>query len=286
MTPGGFRCATASRARQDSMIATAPPGQRWLLIEREGAWPSRALDVFDPFDAHALSQKAAAIGARISLIRRPRRHPRAPGPFRWAIADIRPGREAIRWSTADSVEEVVADSWHVTPGEGEPVAIVCAHSKHDVCCALRGRPVAAALEQMWPGHVWECSHLGGDRFAASMVLLPHGLCFGRVDAGAGFEILDAYHQGELLPERLRGRSAYSRVEQAADCLARVALGRTQMSGLRPVSHDVEGAEISVRFADPDLTVRLSEQEVRLGAPATCRALRNGTAFEYELLSID
>lgn len=282
----GFRCATVSRARDDSMIATAPPGQRWLLIEREGAWPSRALDVFDPFDAYALSQKAAACDARISLIRRPRRHPRAPGTFRWAIADIRPGREGIRWNEAETVEEVVADSWHVTGGEGQPVALVCAHSKHDVCCALRGRPVAAALEPMWPGQVWECSHLGGDRFAASMVLLPHGLCFGRVDAGAGFEILDAYHRGELLPERLRGRSAYGRPVQAADCLARLSLGRIQMSGLRPVACETDGDDITVTFADPDLTVRLREREVRLGTPATCRALREGTAFEYDLLGID
>lgn len=267
------------------MIATAPPGQRWLLIEREGAWPTRALDVFDPFDADALSQKADAYGARISLIRRPRRHPRTPGAFRWAIADIRPGHEGVRWSEAETVEEVVADSWHVERGGGDPVAIVCAHSKHDVCCALRGRPVAAALEPMWPGQVWECSHLGGDRFAASMVVLPHGLCFGRVDAGAGFEILDAYHRGELLTDRLRGRSAYTRPEQAADCLARVALGHLQLSGLHPIGSEAAGDELTVRFTDPDVAVHLREREVRLGTPATCRALREGTAFEYDLLGI-
>ncbi len=268
------------------MIATAPPGQRWLLIEREGAWPARALDVFDPFDAYALSQKAGAYGARISLIRRPRRHPRTPGPFRWAIADVRPGHEGIRWSEAESVEEVVADSWEVHLGEGEPTAIVCAHSKHDVCCALRGRPVAAALEPMWPGQIWECSHLGGDRFAASMVVLPHGLCFGRVDAGAGFEILDAYHQGEMLAEHLRGRSAYSRLEQAADCLARVNLRHLRIAGLRPLTCSADGPEFTVQFADPAVTVRVREREVRLGTPATCRALGEGTAFEYELLGID
>jgi hypothetical protein len=268
------------------MIATGPPGQRWLLIEREGAWPARALDVFDSFDAYALSQKAAAYEARISLIRRPRRHPRMPGVFRWAIADIRPGSEGIRWSEAESVEEIIADDWHVSPGQGDPVAIVCAHSKHDVCCALRGRPVAAALEPMWPGQVWECSHLGGDRFAANMVVLPHGLCFGRVDAGAGFEILDAYHRGELLAEHLRGRSAYTRQEQAADCLARVALGHVCIAGLRPVMHTADGAEFSVSFTDPTVTIRVREREVRLGSPATCRALGEGAAFEYDLLGIE
>lgn len=267
------------------MVATAPPGQRWLLIEREGAWPSRALDVFDPFEAHALSQKAAAYEARISLIRRPGRHPRTAGAFRWAIADIRPGHEGIRWNLGESLEEVLADNWRVDLG-GDPVAIVCAHSKHDVCCALRGRPVAAAIEPMWPGQVWECSHLGGDRFAATMVLLPHGLCFGRVDAGSGFEILDAYHRGEVLSAHLRGRSAYDRHVQAADILARRTLGHLPIAGLQPVGVTALGAEVEVTFAQPDLRVRLREQEVSLGTPATCRALRIGTGFEYELIDLD
>ena len=50
--------------------------------------------------------------------------------------------------------------------------------------------------------------------------------------------------------------------------------------------EADGAEITVRFADPDMTVRLRERQVRLGTPATCHALREGTAFEYDLLGID
>ncbi len=267
------------------MIATAPPGQRWVLIEREGAWPRRALDVFDAFDAQSLAAKADALDARISLIRRPRRHPRSEGAFRWAVADIRPGREGIRWSEAQSVEELLVDNWNVRPGEGEPVAIVCAHSKHDVCCALRGRPVAAALEPMWPHQVWECSHLGGDRFAATMVVLPHGLCFGRVDPGSGFEILDAYHRGEVLSGHLRGRSAYTRLEQAADCLLREHLDHRDLQGLTPQSVTTSGDETVVRFSNPEVAVRLREREVRLGTPATCHALREGTGFAYDVLEV-
>lgn len=286
MSQPAFRCSAAATARQDSMLATAPPGQRWLLIEREGAWPSRALDVFDPFDSHALAQKADALETRISLIRRPRRHPRAGGPFRWAIADIRAGHEGIRWGWADTIEQILADNWQVPAGEGDPVAIVCAHSKHDVCCALKGRPVAAALEPMWPHQVWECSHLGGDRFAATMVVLPAGLCFGRVSPGTGFEILDAYHRGELVPAHLRGRSSYTREQQAADALARSALTEVRIDALQPLSTVSDDDEFEVTFANPSVRVRVRERQVQLGTPATCRALRDGTGFEYDLLSIE
>ena len=50
--------------------------------------------------------------------------------------------------------------------EPEPMLLVCTHGVHDTCCAVRGRPVAAALARRWPEATWECSHVGGDRFAA------------------------------------------------------------------------------------------------------------------------
>ena len=42
------------------MIATAPPARRWLLIEREGPWPRRALDVFAPPAAREVAARAQA----------------------------------------------------------------------------------------------------------------------------------------------------------------------------------------------------------------------------------
>ena len=39
-----------------------------------------------------------------------------------------------------------------------------------------------------PADVWECSHLGGDRFAANVVVLPHGFYYGQVP-GDGAELV-------------------------------------------------------------------------------------------------
>ena len=57
---------------------------------------------------------------------------------------------------------------------------VCTHGKHDPCCAKYGRPVAAALDHQWPERTWETSHLGGDRFAGNVLILPIGIYYGRV----------------------------------------------------------------------------------------------------------
>lgn len=289
ISANGFRCSAAAETRGDSMVATAPPAQRWLLIEHEGAWPVTALEAFTREVAGGLASRAASVDARISLIRRPGRHPRADGPIRWAIADVRPGHEGIRWSVAERASAVIGANWDVAAGEGEPVAIVCAHSRHDVCCAMKGRPVAAALTSQWPDRVWECSHLGGDRFAATMVLLPHGLCYGRVTPDVGRDILNAYEQGLVVPENLRGRSALGRQAQAAQSLVRAArIVSNQIDTLTPVSeHAFADDDFEVVLAaDPALSVRLRERSIPLGTPATCRATTNGFGREYDLVSIE
>ena len=45
--------------------------------------------------------------------------------------------------------------------EAEPHLLVCANGKRDACCAIVGRPVAAAAAEVHPGRVWETTHLGG-----------------------------------------------------------------------------------------------------------------------------
>lgn len=266
------------------MMATAPPARRWLLLEREGAWPTHALGVFPKPVAHALSEKAARAGARISLIRRPRRHPATAGPFRWAVADVQRGQEGIHWRSARSIEDVLAADWTVVAGQGEPAALVCSHSRHDVCCALRGRPVAAALEDVWPGRVWECSHLGGDRFAATMVVLPTGLCYGRLDEANAPDVLAAYDRGLLVPELLRGRCADPREVQAAAALAwQHDLASCDLDALQPAGPAMLGRGITtVPFISPDLQISYRETEVDLGTPSTCRSHGDAHGREYEL----
>ncbi len=269
------------------MVATAPPAQRWLLVEHSGPWPINALDALGPRLARDIATRAAREQARVSLIRRPGRHARVRTPTHWAVADVRPGFEGIRWFTGRGPEEILEQDWDVEPSEGEPLALVCAHSRHDVCCAVRGRPVAAMLEQVWPGRVWECSHLGGDRFAATMVLLPDGLCYGRVEPTTGPAILQAHERGEVLSTLLRGRCAYHRREQAAQALARAAgHGPNAIEALRPLSLTQLAPDTSeVVLAQPSLHVVVRERVVQLGTPATCRSSIDAIGYEFDLVSM-
>ena len=135
----------------------------------------------DPELVRDLEARANRVGIRIIAIRRPGRTP-SNAPRRWAYVDTRDGRQTVRWGRYDDVAELTDLPLDGTAGEPDDkdLYLVCTHGKHDPCCALRGRPVAAAMAQVRPGQVWECSHIGGERFAANVLLLPSGLVYGRV----------------------------------------------------------------------------------------------------------
>nr|WP_246416394.1 sucrase ferredoxin [Nocardioides luti] len=173
----------------------------------------------------------------------------------------------------------------LAPDPGTAFA-VCTHGRHDACCAERGRPVAAALAQAHPEETWEVSHIGGDRFAGNMLVLPHGLYYGRLDPVAALTAAGAHLGGQLDLDHLRGRSGHPMPVQAAELALRRELAETRVDALRLVRRsaddgvteavfDVAGAAYAVRVRS---TMRGSEQ-------LTCRATRENPAVHHEVLGV-
>lgn len=232
-----LRCAAAAQARGDQLLGTAAPASRWLLVEQPGPWGRTAVveSGLEPVVAARLSRQATAAGVRVLLIRRPGR--REPVAIRqWAYVDTRPGRERAWWGTYDADEELLELPLDGTGGtaSAEPIYLVCAHGRHDVCCAISGRPVAAALAALRPAATWECSHVGGDRFAANLVVLPHGLYYGFLDPQRAIEVVTAYERGQVVAQWLRGRAGFPAAVQAAQGFAREALDVHDVDELTPV----------------------------------------------------
>jgi (2Fe-2S) ferredoxin len=172
-----------------------------------------------------------------------------------------------------------------TPMAG-PLLAVCTHGRHDACCAERGRPVAAALAAGHPDLTWEVSHVGGDRFAANLVVLPHGLYYGAVDAESAARVVDATLAGHVVLDHLRGRSTLPMPVQAAEIALRRHLGETRLAGVVARGHRREGDLVTARFT---VDGALHEVTVRQGraAPAllTCRAPADATAYTFETVSV-
>jgi hypothetical protein len=233
------------------MLGTAFPAARLLLVEQPGPWGERGLrdSRFGAAAADAVLGTALAAGVRVQAIRRPGRTPRG-ATLRWALVDTRDGSESLRWGSYESPDELAALPFDGSAGEpdDQPLYLVCAHSKHDTCCALRGRPVAAALHELRPGRVFETSHVGGDRFAANVLVLPAGLLYGRVLPFAAEEFIAAAEADEVVGALLRGRVGLPSAAQAALAFGYEHLALRHRKDLR--------VESSTKVLDMTATVRL------------------------------
>ncbi len=290
--PPPFRCAEAARSRSDSQLGSAPQTRRWLLIEHRGPWQLDALagSGIAPEVLAALTDTARAQGARPLLIRRPGRSPK--GALRsWAVIFEDGASLWGSWRTDDdllgAVDALSSPSPLGSVGS-EPVILACTHGLHDVCCALRGRPVAAALRLEWPAATWECSHVGGDRFAANIVILPDGVYYGLLDPDSAVETVRAHLRGELSVANLRGMTSAPPPAQVAIAAVHERLGPLgpRDVAVRSVDHGSPGVwdiELSAPVTSPGLIrVRVSSSR-QAPAKLTCRAGAETPATQYHVV---
>ena len=287
-------CAQASQERDEPLAATASRVDRWLVVEHRGAWGPQSVPAgrMGRAAATALARAAGRAGARLVLVRRPHGTPDEPG--RWVFAvDSRPGRERVRAAHVADDAALVALAGRPLPLDGAPpdgwsevdgpLYLVCTHGRHDRCCALRGRPVARALAAREPERTWECSHVGGDRFAANLVVLPEGLYLGRVEADDVVQVVQDLDRGTLPAGRVRGRSSLPLPAQAAQAFARQASGRWGRADLQPVVQEGAGEDrwrlvlAGPGGPDVEVVVRYDRDGDGVARPLTCGARDAKTA---------
>ena len=134
-----------------------------------------------------------------------------------------------------------------------PLFVVCTHGKRDACCALHGRPLYDAIRRAaGPELVWQSTHVGGDRFAGNVVVLPHGLYYGRVAPHDVAGLLAAHASGRIDLDRYRGRSGYPFPVQAAEYAIRESGGLVGIDDLALLgSERLEDDAWRVRFRSAD-----------------------------------
>lgn len=290
-----LRCGSSARDRADPQLGSAPQFRRWLLIEHRGPWQIDALagSQISPPVLRRLLGTARNEGARPLLIRRPGRSDPAT-PRSWAVAYE---NGAVRWGTWGEDDDLLAADAAMIgdapppDGTADSLLLVCAHGVHDVCCALRGRPVAAALAREWPAATWECSHVGGDRFAANLVVLPDGVYYGYLDPESAVATVRSHLRGEVDVEHLRGMTRVAPPAQVAIAAVHQRLGPF---GARDVvvaqlDHTSPGVwHVRLTVPDPSLGTFSVTVTSRRRAPArlTCRAAGETPAAEYHVTGFE
>ena len=291
MTLDRAPCSDQSLARNDPMYGTGSAGFSWMMLELSGPWgPSAFLQsptVIEPALGRAIVRRVETAGMRIAAIRRPGR--RSPTPrWRWFLAHSRVGEEALFAGEVDDPRGYLEVALDGADGQAssDPLVVVCAHGKHDQCCAVRGRGATAAIAAEYPDWTWECSHLGGDRFAATMLVLPEGLCYGRVDSADPANLVRLYLDGRLDNSLLRGRTSLPHAVQAAQYFARETSGSDRIDALFPLSVERVGHSIHVVLQGESAPVEVILSE-ELSDPllSVCSATAAGRVRTFALVSV-
>jgi hypothetical protein len=291
-------CSSVSLALGEPLAATASEATAWLLVEQPGGWGRKALveSELDRAVGADIEKRAKELGIKALLVKRPGRDTSARGPRTVMLGWSEQGAAWLERTSVDRASELGdLDLERLAAGRrgaGVPVAgpvyLVCTNGRRDACCAALGRPVAAALDAARPGRVWECSHLGGHRFAANVVCLPDGLLLGRVTPADTEAIAAAYESGRVPLEHLRGRSAYPPPAQAAEALVRAREGLEGLDDLvlDDVTTDDGTAIVTFTATGTTLRARLRSERPGPGRPYSCGADELESPLVWTLAGLD
>lgn len=265
----------------------------FLLVEFPGAWGTDALrDARLPTGVGERLRRAAAdAGVRVLLARRHGRK-RIAGGVHVVAAHADPVHPWLETGTLDGYDDLAdldlpalrAGTSLGLESSTRSVFGVCTHGRHDACCAERGRPVASALAAAHPEETWEISHIGGDRFAGNLLVLPHGLYYGRLEPASALAVAGSHLAGELELDHLRGRSGLGMAVQAAEIGLRRELGETREAAVAFVSARRQGVVTAARFAVAGTTYAVQVRtSASAGARLTCGATRDDAPPLHEIV---
>ena len=300
-TPAPDACSVGFDRADISAYGTAARATFFIALEQSGPWGRDAATEshLPAAVGRSLSQACSERGGRLSLIRRPGRHADdahhaahaaylawsgdAPWLLQLSVTDPATLLDVDLDALARGDRDAVLAS---APGavRAEPILLLCTNGRRDVCCAVRGRPVALEAFATHPGRVWEASHTGGHRFAPTGVLLPHGATLARLDATTSAALLTEAGNGHLPgsvlgPLHDRGRSPLPGPHQAAESVVRHHAEVTDLTALSVAdAAPGDGSEGTARDATTTYAVRhrdgrvwhvVLERRTHEGLPESC-----------------
>ena len=246
-------CSDAARRRGDENAGSASRIDVWILVELPATWGRNPIHdaVLPPDVRDALKRASAGIPrSRLVFIKK---RTECLGPTRVYIVRSAPKLSTLAIDLTSIDEIATLDFKKLIAHHSSlitPLVLVCTHGQHDSCCGRRGYPLFDALRQQEGFDLWQCSHIGGDRFAANAVVLPWGLYYGPVEPRDAQALAGSIAREEILLPSYRGRCSMSRPVQAAETFIRRQTRILGRDALRFVSReDLDEARVRVRFRD-------------------------------------
>jgi hypothetical protein len=291
-------CSVRSQQATEEVFGTASMGDAWLLLEYMRPWGAKAFSestIPKAVKIHLSAVLKSVPRSRVLLIKQARR---VKGPLNLFVARSRESASSILKYEFFEYEQLLdfdlasalagGAPAGTTPWEG-PLFLVCTHGKRDKCCAKFGLPVYQTIKTMvGESAVWQCSHVGGDRFAANVVCFPDGIFYGHITETTARLMVQEYYERRIVLANFRGRCCYPFPVQAAEFFAR---RETEFRGIgelkfltfeavKPNEWRVSFfAEVDEKVHQVSLRSYLSQFQNRL----TCHSIEPRRVVQYSLL---
>ncbi|MFO7679031.1 MAG: sucrase ferredoxin [Chloroflexota bacterium] len=291
--PADFYCAQLSLENEEFMAGTAVSAPVWVLLEYRQLWQAEATrDNTLPVSVKMwLDEQLKGVNGRLQFIRQTPYHE----PYRCfvSIPDAQNPR-LYRFEFAEYEELLDLDLAAVANGAAryspnlslESLFLVCTNGKRDRCCAKFGMVLYQALANVAGTAVWQTTHLGGHRFAPTLVTFPAGISYGRVTLNDVPGFLAAQQNEQLFLPCLRGRVNYDAVTQAAEyylCQHLNQTGLTAFEHLRTIPGQANDWVVQFRHPDAGQIFQIDIIEERTGPVfPSCGVLEPKTVPYYRL----
>ncbi|HEY6567238.1 MAG TPA: sucrase ferredoxin, partial [Actinomycetota bacterium] len=255
---------------------------RFVFVQVEPPWPSRVED-----DPRVATSPDDAAGTVVRAI-----WPVVPGPSQ--------ERTSFEYARPNGPSERLAGSelGQAIPSEIRDI-LICTHGTRDACCGTIGMKLVQALsswaEDQPNVRLWRSSHLGGHRFAPTMVDLPSGDSWAFVDPSVAPGLLEGDHSPQSVLRHHRGWWGLgSAFEQAAETAAWARIGSSWREGTRSgqiaeTSDDGNLATVRLEAIDGlgrTTTVRAQVQRSLCPQVVSCGIQRNEAEYRVTRLDVE
>jgi hypothetical protein len=292
-----FFCSQLSLEANEQLFGTASKVDVWFLLEYVDTWAAKA------FEASKLPQSvkdrlfsylSSIPNSRIQLIKQSSRSTPPIAFYVVISSELDPVLYKFQFTRYEDLLTINIpklldhNSEYGNLASEEPLYLVCTNGNRDKCCAKFGLQVYREMSKYGEDAIWQCTHIGGHRFAANVLCFPHGICYGRVMDDEVSALMEEYRQERIYLQRYRGRSCYTPHVQAADYFLRAGTEIKDISGFRLLKvQDINQDGWIVRFSETNNgkihSVHISLQKSAFKNYLSCRDADKSDVDQYYLV---
>lgn len=290
-----FFCADLSRRHHDPLHGTASEFNSLFLLEYSAPWGAKAFvdsQLPDAVKDHLRTQLNGLDRPRLLFIKRADKR---DGVINMFAVNNRAADPYYNHFTLNAYDDLIGFDLAQTLVQRDtsaraPIYMVCTNGNKDKCCAKFGMACyKQLLAHAQSDRVWQCAHVGGDRFAPNVIVAPGGHYFGHVGVDDVETLITDVESHQITLAVHRGRSCYPKHVQSAEYYLRQAYQNSDMHDLELVTAQCGEMNAEVTFrelsTDRQITVAMDKTQTEEAFFLTCQATTQGKATYYMLTQI-